>query len=693
MPPARERMAAWRSKLSDEKKLELKAKDRARKQAARAAMSAAARKIESEKSKIRVKRMRQKKKTGCLTVKMPFKSSTFKSPQSLGKAVKKVKEAMPKSPNKRHVVMRKIASDFGLVARDSQGFHSYRGLPQETKDAVTQFYVRDDISRQAPGRKDCITIRTSDGDRQQMQKHFMNFTISETHRMFLEEYDSSQEIHVGLSKFAELRPKNVMLQSQTPANVCVCQYHANIKLMLNCVKAAGFPCRCRDLIELVVCDPSSEICMSGTCKNCGSMEIFDTFVQQYEDSNAQEVTWYQWEVSEEKKIFKVVKEGSLWDAICELRAQIPYFLVHSYLMEKQSSYFQHLKQCTSPTKGVLQVDFSENFQIAFQDEVQSAHWTNNQVSLYTAVAWVNGEVHSYAVGSDYMNHDKYAVHVFHEKILADLKCKHASLEEIDIFSDGASQHFKQKYTLSNITYGPDDHGLKINWHFFPTSHGKGAADGVGGSVKRQVWKGIKSNKFHVSNSLNFISNARAVTDKITLYHVSQDEILEKKPFLDGRWNNVLALPQTHSIHSVQSVANLVVKYGKQSSGDMNLFHFVDGHIDHVDDNGDGHTDHVDDHGEVREMVVEDSYKFGDWLVVEFESQCSKRKLHFVGQIIGQTESIEVSFVRKKESKFFWPDPADISIIDIRQVKAKLEEPATGKRGYLTFVEDLSYFNM
>jgi len=36
----------------------------------------------------------------------------------------------------------------------------------------------------------------------------------------------------------------------------------------------------------------------------------------------------------------------------------------------------------------------------------------------------------------------------------------------------------------NLCYYEEDFGIPAEWHFSATSHGKGASDGVGGTVKR-----------------------------------------------------------------------------------------------------------------------------------------------------------------------------------------------------------------
>ena len=41
---------------------------------------------------------------------------------------------------------------------------------------------------------------------------------------------------IGKSKFAELRPPQVCLCSETPRNVCLCRYHENTSLLLECVR-------------------------------------------------------------------------------------------------------------------------------------------------------------------------------------------------------------------------------------------------------------------------------------------------------------------------------------------------------------------------------------------------------------------------------------------------------------------------
>ncbi len=49
------------------------------------------------------------------------------------------------------------------------------------------------------------------------------------------------------------------------------------------------------------------------------------------------------------------------------------------------------------------------------------------------------------------------------------------------------QH-KNKYNFINLCHHFEDFGVAAEWHFFATSHGKIACDGIRGTVKRMVTK-------------------------------------------------------------------------------------------------------------------------------------------------------------------------------------------------------------
>ena len=68
------------------------------------------------------------------------------------------------------------------------------------------------------------------------------------------------------------------------------------------------------------------------------------------------------------------------------------------------------------------------------------------------------------------------------------------------WSDGAGSQFKNRFNLASVLYHPHDFGTQATWSFFETAHGKGAVDGVGGAVKRAVWRAILQDRAVVNSA-------------------------------------------------------------------------------------------------------------------------------------------------------------------------------------------------
>ena len=93
-------------------------------------------------------------------------------------------------------------------------------------------------------------------------------------------------------------------------------------------------------------------------------------------------------------------------------------------------------------------------------------------------------------------------------ILQHLKDKYPAINKVNVFSDGASSQFKQRYLFSNLYIWQQKFHIDISWNFYATSHGKGVVDGLGGTVKRAVWRHVRSCRAHVTNASLFYDVAK-----------------------------------------------------------------------------------------------------------------------------------------------------------------------------------------
>ena len=86
-----------------------------------------------------------------------------------------------------------------------------------------------------------------------------------------------------------------------------------------------------------------------------------------------------------------------------------------------------------------------------------------------------------------VDHDTTAVHLYQIRFIAFLRrFLPARLQPRNIiyFSDGAASQYKNRKNFINLCHHEEDYGISAEWHFSATAHGKGACDGLGGTVKR-----------------------------------------------------------------------------------------------------------------------------------------------------------------------------------------------------------------
>lgn len=93
-------------------------------------------------------------------------------------------------------------------------------------------------------------------------------------------------------------------------------------------------------------------------------------------------------------------------------------------MSTQAKCFEEAKSSIKEDEFVLQIDYAENYAAVTQDEIQSAHWSHKQISLFTACAWFNCDTSkSFVITSDELEHNKYTVFACLKKILWEARSK------------------------------------------------------------------------------------------------------------------------------------------------------------------------------------------------------------------------------------------------------------------------------
>ena len=132
---------------------------------------------------------------------------------------------------------------------------------------------------------------------------------------------------------------------------------------------------------------------------------------------------------------------------------------------------------------VMNLDFSENYSIFYQQEISSAHWMKNLITVHPFVVFYKcpdcgdgaktvSDVLVFLTDDTHPDH--HAVQEFMTKALKFMK------EERDVpfskvyeYTDGCSAQYKSRGPLVDISFGEADFRIKRERLYFGSCHGKG----------------------------------------------------------------------------------------------------------------------------------------------------------------------------------------------------------------------------
>ena len=203
----------------------------------------------------------------------------------------------------------------------------------------------------------------------------------------------------------------------------------------------------------------------------------------------------------------------------------------------------------------MMADFSENYSFVLQDAAQGFHWNNSQATIHPFVAYYmkSGELQhlSYVIISDCLNHDTVAVHLFQRQFIQYLKKQFSSLpRKIYYTSDGAASQYKNRKNFINLCHHEEDFGVAAEWHFSATSHGKGACDGVGGTVKRLAARASLQQHYdqQIMTPRQLFEWAVNNILAIAFQYLTMDDYKSEMIFLEEHFQQSRIIPGTRKLH-------------------------------------------------------------------------------------------------------------------------------------------------
>ena len=221
------------------------------------------------------------------------------------------------------------------------------------------------------GKKDCVSMKVH-GEKKCVQKRRILTTVREAYTLFKEKYP---DVKIGFSKFAEARPKNVVLPGSSGTHtVCVCVHHQNPKLMIEHSQIKSKiefkallgseidskylgEIKYQHLLTKLMCNPPNIPCRLGECLECeDSNPLSEKLEEFFTDLDIESVTYKQWESVDRTEL--VTHTDSVQEFVEKLIARLQVIKLHQFIHSQQTAHYYNLKQTLAPGEVLEVGDFS-----------------------------------------------------------------------------------------------------------------------------------------------------------------------------------------------------------------------------------------------------------------------------------------------------------------------------------------------
>jgi hypothetical protein len=260
-----------------------------------------------------------------------------------------------------------------------------------------------------------------------------------------------------------------------------------------------------------------------------------------------------------------VEEDSLGELLKALLVQLLPWAHHIWMARWQYQQFKILKTNLPQNVLLTVADFSENYRCSYQDEISSAYYSYEQVTIHPIQSYYRneqGEVveESVVFLSDDHVHDYLTVAECNDLLYQHLADKRGlNVEKHIQFSDGCPKQYKGKDTFHYV----ENMNLPTERCFFGSRHGKGPCDAIGGVLKNKA-------SSHVRLRIGIIRNAQDMfhfacremiidepTNKRVFFFITKEE-LEARRKKTGKVKSK-RLPNTRDIHAVKNTPDGLLK--------------------------------------------------------------------------------------------------------------------------------------
>ncbi|CAG2233033.1 unnamed protein product [Mytilus edulis] len=342
-------------------------------------------------------------------------------------------------------------------------------------------------SRVMPNRKDTVLI---DGKRV-AKRHLLSSKL-ETYKKFKRQNNNFKR---KFTTFNKMIPKNFKCLNLSCRRVCICTKDYNMEQKVDALNRKMSIQRGYALIENAT---AVELIRSRS-------DYFEPLITHTSSSNNDVLKYNQWETRPESytnrdgesrktsRWMQVEKKERTEEVVKNIEEAMESYTGHIFRAKFQNRTQASLIATLPIDHCLVVMDYSENMTLQPQDEIESAHFTQKQITLfpiyivrYSSESTNENPVlskESLVILSDHLVHNASAVYIFTNQLLIYLRNSPGpSVKVIHRFSDNCATQFKCKDAFSHLFLLEDKYDIKINYHYTEAGHGKGPSDGIGAGI-------------------------------------------------------------------------------------------------------------------------------------------------------------------------------------------------------------------
>ena len=376
-----------------------------------------------------------------------------------------------------------------------------RGKLDSWKPKVAEFFLDDTNSRVIPGKKSTTRL------------------LAHSSTSAFRKFGSENPTYTGsLSAFWKAKPNNVKKLKILHRIVCSCPHCANSEFKL---VALGKKLRVKGVCNLptnveatcrsVSCSTSCAPCIAGECTSPPILLATKlSEAQKYsEEVVSYVVAWVTQDVlftnkkgvtkkiKKSVQVNKTAKVGEIVEQLIEASA----FLV-GHILRKDWLYGcrkEAAKELDSD-EAIVWMDFAENYAVEYQQATEASHFSKDSITIHPCSVYLKGgETVDYVVISNDLQHDSALVFKITEKLAQDVLIP-KGIKKLFRVSDGCAVQYKCAKALGGIVKCEKELGLRTQYVYLESYHGKGPIDGIGGVVKRMAKQAVVDERAVIANA-------------------------------------------------------------------------------------------------------------------------------------------------------------------------------------------------